>query len=162
MINCQFKNNELSLLLKSIGKSVELVDYELFFYYIDSNGIPGLEHRFVPFCRGYLDCLKFQRRFLQLISFQLKKHIWNPLLDIERTINFQFRNDELPLLLKSIGRSVSEIDHRVYYFYEDDYDEEIFLNKREVPSCKAYLEHLKVQEKLLSSAISHLKGYING
>lgn len=40
-------------------------------------------------------------------------------------------------------------------------DEEIFLDKREIPSCKAYLEHLKVQEKLLSSAITHLKGYVN-
>lgn len=162
MISCLFKSSELALLLKSIGTSVGFVDCELGYYYRDLDAPLCLSRKSVPFCRGYLDCLKFQRRFLQLISFQLKKHIRNPLLDIERTINFQFRNDELPLLLKSIGRSVSEIDHRVYYFYEDDYDEEIFLDRREVPSCKAYLEHLKVQEKLLRSAISHLKGCING
>lgn len=162
MISCLFKSSELALLLKSIGTSVGFVDCELGYYYRDLDAPLCLSRKSVPFCRGYFYCLKFQRRFLEQIISQLRKSIRNPLLDIERTINFQFRNDELPLLLKSIGRSVSEIDHRVYYFYEDDYDEEIFLNKREVPSCKAYLEHLKVQEKLLSSAISHLKGYING
>lgn len=165
MIDCQFKNNELALLLKSIGTSVDLVNRALGLYHSDFNGSLCFERRHVRFCQGYLDCLMLQRRFLGQIISQLKKHTKNPLnaeSDIEGIINFQFRNNELPLFLKSIGRSVAETDRRVYYYYHDDYDEDLYLDKRQAHSCKRYLECLKVQEKLLSSIVPHLKGCVNG